>query len=254
MKTLVIDIGGTNVKVWRTDQADRLKFASSNDLTPEQMVAGVYKVLGDWKYDRVSIGIPCKILNGLPAEEPFNLGNGWVGFDYEHAFDRPTRIMNDSAMQALGVYDGGRMLYLGLGTGIGTVLIVDWHIIPLSLGHLPLDKRGTLAEQLSRRALEKSGLKQFQDAVSRSTKTLKAAFLADYVVLGGGNVKKLKQLPEGCRRGGNEYAFFGGLRMWEQGETATACPVPAGSSNGETQQTDSAEVEPPQSVPMRVVS
>ncbi len=218
------------------------------------MVAGVYKVLGDWKYDRVSIGIPGKVLNGLPAEEPFNLGDGWVGFDYEHAFDRPTRIMNDSAMQALGVYDGGRMLYLGLGTGIGTVLIVDWHIIPLSLGHLPLDKRGTLAEQLSRRALEKFGLKQFQNAVARASQILKEAFLADYVVLGGGNVKKLKQLPEGCRRGGNEYAFFGGLRMWEQGETATACPIPAGRSNGESQQTASAEVEPPPSVPMRVVS
>jgi predicted NBD/HSP70 family sugar kinase len=254
MKTLVIDIGGTNVKVWKTDQADKLRFPSGPELTPEQMVSGVRKVLGDWKYDRVSIGYPGKVLNGMPVEEPFNLGSGWVGFDYEHAFDRPTRIMNDAAMQALGVYDGGRMLQLGLGTSVGTVLVVDWHLIPLSLGHLPIDERGTLEAQLNRRALEKRGFKRWHRAVARATKILREAFLADYVVLGGGNVKKLQRLPEGCRRGGNEYAFFGGLRMWEHGETSTACPIPAPRAAAEPPSTDSIGDDSAPSVPMRVES
>jgi predicted NBD/HSP70 family sugar kinase len=254
MKTLVIDIGGTNVKVWKTDQADKLRFPSGPELTPEQMVSGVRKVLGDWKYDRVSIGYPGKVLNGMPVEEPFNLGSGWVGFDYEHAFDRPTRIMNDAAMQALGVYDGGRMLQLGLGTSVGTVLVVDWHLIPLSLGHMMLDKHGTLEAQLNRRALEKRGFKQWKSAVARAATVLKDAFLADYVVLGGGNVKRLKRLPEGCRRGGNEYAFFGGLRMWEHGETSTACPIPAPRPAIEPSSTDSIGDDSAPSVPMRVVS
>jgi hypothetical protein len=253
MKTLVIDIGGTNVKVWKTDQADKLKFESGPELTAEEMVAGVRKVLGDWQYDRVSIGYPGKVLNGLPVEEPFNLGAGWVGFDYEHAFERPTRVMNDSAMQALGVYDGGRMLYLGLGTGVGTVLVVDWHIVPLSLGHLLLDKRGTLDEQLNRRAVDKFGLGPWKRAVARAAKTFKEAFLVDYIALGGGNVKKLKELPEGCRRAGNPYAFFGGLRMWEHGEASTACPVEARPA-GEQPTTEANDGEPSPSVPMRVVS
>jgi polyphosphate glucokinase len=254
MKTLVIDIGGTNVKVWRTDQADKHKFSSGPDFTPDQMVAGVRKVLGDWQYDRVSIGYPGKVLNGLPVEDPFNLGSGWVGFDYEHALERPTRVMNDSAMQALGVYDGGRMLYLGLGTGVGTVLVVEWHIIPLSLGHLLLDKRGTLDDQLNRRAVDKLGLRRWKRAVALAVQTYKEAFLADYVALGGGNVKKLNELPEGCRRAGNQYAFFGGLRMWEQGEVSTACTVPGTRPVGEPASPTSGDGEPPPSVPMRVVS
>jgi predicted NBD/HSP70 family sugar kinase len=218
MNILVIDIGGSKVKIWRTGETEPLKFASGSKLGPAAMVERTREIVGQWPYERVSLGYPGQVLHGQVIEEPLNLGDGWVGFDFERVLGRPVRIINDAAMQALGSYEGGRMLYLGLGTGVGTVLIVDGHIIPLHLGHLLLDKRGTLDNYLSRRGLERLGTNPWRRAVAKATNILKSAFLADYVVLGGGNVKKLRKLPEGCRRGGNEMALIGGIRVWERDE------------------------------------
>jgi predicted NBD/HSP70 family sugar kinase len=218
MNILVIDIGGSKVKIWRTGETEPLKFASGRKLGPAAMVERTREIIGDWPYERVSLGYPGQVLHGQVIEEPLNLGDGWVGFDFERALLRPVRIINDAAMQALGSYEGGRMLYLGLGTGVGTVLIVDGHIIPLHLGHLLLDKRGTLDDYLSRRGLDRLGTNPWRRAVANAAEILKNAFLADYVLLGGGNVKKLRKLPEGCRRGGNEMALIGGIRVWERDE------------------------------------
>jgi len=220
MNILVVDIGGSKVKIWRTGETEPLKFASGPKFGPAEMIERTREMVGDWPYERVSIGYPGHVLHGQPVEEPLNLGGGWVGFDFEKAFGRPVRIINDAAMQALGSYEGGRMLYLGLGTGIGTVLLVDGHIIPLHLGHLLLDKRGSLDDYLSRRGLDTHGTASWRRAVAKAAEILKSAFLADYVVLGGGNVKKLSKLPEGCRRGGNEMALIGGVRIWERDEQA----------------------------------
>lgn len=215
MNLLVLDIGGNNVKIWRTGFADKLKVPSGRDFTPQMMVKRVKEAIGDWEYHRVSIGYPGHVINGRPVKEPYNLGDGWVDFDYETAFGRPLRIMNDSAMQALGSYEGGRMLYLGLGTGFGTALVIDGHLVPLELGHLLLTPEYTFEASIGRIGLEELGEKRWQKMVSLAVEALQPAFLADYVVLGGGNVKKIEELPEGCRRGGNERAFLGGVRMWD---------------------------------------
>jgi predicted NBD/HSP70 family sugar kinase len=228
MNILVLDIGGNNVKVWRSGESEPLKCPSGPDLRPEAMAGDVRKLIGDWSYERVSVGYPGQVRHGQIIEEPYSLGNGWVGFDFEKAFGRPVRIMNDSAMQALGSYEGGRMLYLGFGTSIGTVLIADGHIVPLHLGHLLLDKHGSFESYLSREGLKEHGDKRWREAVAQAAKTLKEAFLVDYVMLGGGNVKKLKELPQGCRRGSNEMACIGGVRMWEHDEPAAShAPAPA---------------------------
>jgi predicted NBD/HSP70 family sugar kinase len=212
---LVIDIGGTNVKVWKTGEADKEKISSGKELTPSELVKEVKKVTADWEFERVSIGYPGEVRNGHPGAEPFNLGDGWVDFDYADAFGCPVRIMNDACMQALGSYEGGRMLYLGLGTSIGCAYIIDGTIVPLALGHLLLHDDKSIEECVNRKALEKDGAERWQKRVAESAEALKAAFFADYVVLGGGNVKELEELPPGCRRGGNHNAYFGGLRMWE---------------------------------------
>ena len=215
MKLLVVDIGGTSVKLWRTDESEKIKIPSSRETTPTSLIAEVRTALGDWKYDCVAVGYPGHILNGRPSAEPYNLGEGWVGFDYDKAFGAPVRMMNDAAMQALGSYEGGCMLYIGLGTSMGTVLIVQDHIVPLALGHLRFHNGESFEHFLSRQGLEQYGLKGWSRAVADAAKTLKAAFLADYVMLGGGNAKKLKELPEGCRRGGNHLAYHGGASMWQ---------------------------------------
>jgi predicted NBD/HSP70 family sugar kinase len=221
MNILVVDIGGTNVKVWRTGEREKCKIPSGDEFTPDAMVKGVQDCVDGWTIDRVSIGIPGRVEHGRPIAEPYNLGDGWVDFDYSRAFGCQVRIMNDAAMQALGSYEGGRMLYLGLGTGIGTTLIVDGKIISMALGHLKfLDE--TFDDYLSRRGLERYGTKRWRRAVLEAAESLKAAFFADYVTLGGGNAKKLDDLPEGIRRGGNENAYFGGLRMWQAEEQAAA--------------------------------
>lgn len=172
------------------------------------------QVTADWKFDRVSIGYPGDVRNSHPTAEPWNLGNGWVEYDYAAAFGCPVRIMNDACMHALGSYEGGRMLYLGLGTSIGCAFIFDGTILPLALGHLKLHNDKSIEECVNRVALE-ADEDRWQKRIAEAATALKAAFLADYVVLGGGNTKKIENLPEGCRRGGNHNAYFGGLRMWE---------------------------------------
>lgn len=223
MNILVIDIGGTNVKLWKIDEFDKVKFPSGKELTPKKLVDEVKnltKNTGEWKFDRVSIGYPGDVVNGHPAKEPYNLGNGWVDFDYADAFGCPVKIMNDACMQALGSYEGGRMLYIGLGTSMGTTFIIDNKIVPLALGHLRFRRGNSYEQALNREALEKNGAKEWRQAVVEAVVTLKKAFLADYVVLGGGNAKKMHELPADCRRGGNHNAYFGGLRMWDDGAKA----------------------------------
>jgi polyphosphate glucokinase len=176
---------------------------------------GVKEATVDWPIERISIGYPGEVRNGRPVAEPINLGPGWVDFDFGHAFNCPVRMMNDACMQALGSYEGGKMLYLGLGTGLGTVFISDGFVVPLALGHLKLWEGETFDHYLSRAGLTRHGKKRWRQAVKEAAEILKAAFFADYVVLGGGNADEIKELPEGCRRGGNHNAYFGGLRMWE---------------------------------------
>jgi predicted NBD/HSP70 family sugar kinase len=215
MNILVIDIGGTNVKVWKTGEADKEKFASGKKLTPQRLVDGVKEVAGDWEFDRVSIGYPGEVRNGHPTADPYNLAGGWVEFDYAKAFGCAVRIMNDACMQALGSYEGGRMLYLGLGTSLGCTYIFDGTIVPLALGHLKLHGEKSFEDSLNRKAYDHDGVVRWQKRVAEAAAELKAAFLADYIVFGGGNAKEIEELPEGCRRGGNQNAYFGGLRMWE---------------------------------------
>ncbi len=225
MQILVVDIGGTNVKVWKTGETDKQKVPSGKKFTPHELVTAMREASADWAFDRVSIGYPGSVVNGRPVSDPYNLGPGWVEFDFAQAFNCPVRIMNDACLQALGSYEGGRMLYLGLGTGIGTTFIIDGKIVPLALGHLPLCAGETFDQRLSRKGLELHGEKRWRRAVFEAAEMLKTAFLADYVVLGGGNAKKLEELPEGCRRGGNHNAYFGGLRMWEDGQSAETPPL-----------------------------
>lgn len=215
MHTLVIDIGGTNVKVWKTGESDCEKFSSGKNLDPRRLLAQVTAIAGDWEFDRVSLGYPGEVRNGRPVDEPWNLGSGWVGFDWSTAFSHPLRIMNDACMQALGSYEGGRMLYLGLGTGIGTAFVIDGKVVPLALGHLIFEDGKDFDHYLSRAGLKRHGTKIWRQKTLDAGIVLKAAFQADYVVFGGGNASKLDELPEGCRRGGNHNAYFGGLRMWE---------------------------------------
>jgi polyphosphate glucokinase len=215
MNTLVVDIGGTNVKVWRSEEAEKAKFPSGKEMTPDALIAGVRGAVKGWPIERVSIGYPGQIQNGHPVAEPLNLGPGWVKFDFTGAFDCPVRIMNDACMQALGSYEGGKMLYLGLGTGVGTAFIADGVIVPLALGHLKLWDGKTLDYYLSREGLKRHGKRRWRQALDDAAAELKDAFFADYVMLGGGNVEEVKELPDGCRRGGNHNAYFGGLRIWE---------------------------------------
>jgi polyphosphate glucokinase len=214
MNIVVVDIGGSNVKIWTTDESEKLKFPSGKSLTPDSLINKVCEVTADWQIDRVSIGYPGEVRNGHPVADPFNLGDGWIDFDYSAAFKCPVRIMNDACMQALGSYEGGRMLYLGLGTSIGCAFIIDGVIVPLALGHLLLHGKNTVEECLNREALEED-VQRWEKRVAEAAIAFKNAFHAEYVVIGGGNAKKLEEMPEGCRRGGNQNAYFGGLRMWE---------------------------------------
>jgi len=217
MNVLVVDIGGTNVKILATGQAEPRKFPSGPTLTPKRMVAGVKKLAGDWKYDVVSIGYPGPILGGRPISEPFNLGPGWVGFNFAATFGRPVRVINDAAMQAVGSYKRGKMLFLGLGTGLGSTMIVDGIVEPAELGHLPYkSKKRTYEDYVGLRGLKRMGRKKWEQYVVELIERLIAALEPDDVVLGGGNVKQLKKLPAGCRAGDNANAFLGGFRLWER--------------------------------------
>jgi len=215
MNVLVVDVGGTHVKILASGQKERREFASGPALTAEQMIRGVKELAGDWKYDAVSIGYPGPVLRGRPVAEPHNLGPGWVGFNYEAAFGRPVKLINDAAMQALGSYKGGKMLFLGLGTGLGSAMILDGIIEPMELGHLPY-KKGTYEDYVGIRGLDQHGKKKWSAYVADVVALLIAALEPDDVVLGGGDVKKMKELPPHCRAGDNANAFLGGFRLWEK--------------------------------------
>lgn len=215
MKILAIDIGGTNVKLLVSGHKQSRKFPSGPDLTPRYMVEVIREVTSDWPYDVVSMGYPGPVIDGKPHIEPKNLGAGWVGFDFAKALGKPVKLINDAAMQALGSYEGGRMLFLSLGTGLGSALIVDGALAPLELAHLPYKKSRTFEDYVGARGLTRLGKKHWEQAVHDVVARLQAALVADYVVLGGGNIKKLKKLPAGARRGDNSRAFEGGFRLWQ---------------------------------------
>ncbi len=214
MNIMAVDVGGTHIKIAVSGQGDKREFASGPTLTAEQMVAGVRKLAEGWKYDVVSVGYPGPVLHDRPVAEPHNLAPGWVGFDFKAAFERPTKIINDAAMQALGSYKTGKMLFLGLGTGLGSTVVVDCVVEPMELGHLPY-KKGTYEDYVGERGLLRLGKKRWRKAVAEVVELLTAALQPDDVVLGGGNVKHLKELPPGCRAGDNANAFKGGFLMWD---------------------------------------
>lgn len=215
MKILTIDIGGTNVKILASDQAMRQKFPSGPTLTASQMVSKIKKLARDWEYDVVSIGYPGKVLHGRLASEPRNLAPGWVGFDFAEAFGCPVKLMNDAAMQALGSYKGGTMLFLGLGTGLGAALVVNHVVVPMEWGHFSY-KNATVEDYVGVRGLRQRGQRKWRRHVMYGLARMLKVFSVDDVVLGGGNAKKLKDLPPGCRAGDNANAFIGGFRMWEE--------------------------------------
>jgi polyphosphate glucokinase len=211
---LAVDVGGSHVKALRSGESERRRFDSGPDLTAREMVEGTLRIAEGWTFDRVSVGIPAPVRGGKPIAEPVNLGDGWVGFDYEGAFGVPTKIVNDAVMQAIGSYEGGRMLFLGLGTGLGSALIVEGVVEPLELGHLPYRKK-TFEDYVSARALERKGKKKWRQTVFDVVNRLAAATEPDYIVIGGGGAYELDELPPNSRRGDNERAFEGGFRLWD---------------------------------------
>jgi polyphosphate glucokinase len=213
---LVIDVGGTHVKVLATGRKEPVKIPSGPNMTAKKMVRKVLNATSGWSYSCVSIGYPGPVANGRPLSEPRNLGGGWVGFDFRKAFGRPVKVINDAAMQALGSYHGGRMLFLGLGTGMGSALIIDGVLEPMELGHLPYKKGRTYEDYVGLRGLRRLGKKKWRKRVADVVAKLKSALRVDYVVLGGGNAKLLKKLPPQARLGNNTMAFTGGLRLWEE--------------------------------------
>jgi polyphosphate glucokinase len=234
-KILVIDIGGSKVKVLASGQTEPRKTESGKSMTPAMMVEAVKKLALDWDYEAISIGYPGLVGNHGPRSEPANLGEGWVGFNFGAAFDRPVRVINDAAMQALGSYEGGRMLFLGLGTGLGSALIAENDIIPLELGQLLYKDGETLGDALGKKGLERLGKEAWTEAVKEAVSALTLAFVVDYVVLGGGNAKKMKGLVPGTHLGNNLTAFRGGFRLWNiehvptlaaDGAHATTPPAP----------------------------
>jgi len=215
-KVLVIDIGGTNIKFIATGHMDARRFPSGPSLTPREFVREIKRRTADWDYDRVSIGYPGVVRNNRVVLEPNNLGRGWVGFDFKSAFSRPVKVINDAAMQALGSYDRGLLLFVGLGTGLGSALVVGDTVLPLELAHLPYKKGKTYEDYVGLRGLENFGKKKWRKNVADVVERFKAALGADYVVLGGGNAKLMDSLPKDTRLGANENAFLGGFRLWEQ--------------------------------------
>jgi polyphosphate glucokinase len=217
MNVLVIDVGGSHIKFKTQAQTDATKLPSGHDLTPPKLVSDVQEATKDWQYEGVSIGWPGPVgSDGKPEREPKNLGTGWVGFDFSAAFGKPVKLINDAAMQALGSYEGGRMLFLGLGTGLGATLIFDRKtIVPLEVAHLPYRKKMTFEDHVGQRGLDMFGKKRWREFVNDVATRLRLALVADYVVLGGGNSRLIKDLPENARLGKNSNAFIGGFRMWD---------------------------------------
>jgi polyphosphate glucokinase len=212
---LGVDVGGSHVKVLLSaGTEERRRFESGPDLGPKQLLEGVQAETHDWSFDVVSIGVPAPVLAGRVVSEPVNLGSGWVGFDFQEAFGKPTKVVNDAAMQALGSYDGGKMLFLGLGTGLGSTLVVDQVVVPMELGHLPF-RDTTFEDYVGERGREKYGKKKWEKAVHETIEKLTAALEPDYVVLGGGNAKRIEDLPPNVRLGANTNAFVGAFRLWD---------------------------------------
>jgi polyphosphate glucokinase len=215
-RVLAIDVGGSHVKMRMSGRREEREFESGPTLTPRQMVAHIHELTGDWQYDAVSIGYPGVVVHGKIVTEPYNLGRGWVGFDFRKAFGRPTLLMNDAAMQAVGSYEGGRMLFLGLGTGLGSALIVDGTVAPMELAHLPYKRGRSYEDYVGDRGRRRLGAKKWRRTVAAVVEQLSKAVEADYVVLGGGNARKLKKMPKNARLGNNEFAFLGGFRVWRK--------------------------------------
>jgi predicted NBD/HSP70 family sugar kinase len=230
---LAIDIGGSKVKFLASGHTEPRRTPSGRRMTPQRMVETITELAKDWEYESISIGYPGLVGDSGPQSEPRNLGPGWVGFNFAAAFGKPVRILNDASMQALGSYEGGRMLFLGLGTGLGSTLIAENVIVPLELGQLRYRRNRTLGEVLGRSGLKRVGSRTWRRAVAEAVASLTDAFIADYVVIGGGNAKKLKTLPPGARLGNNLTAFRGGFRLWNLDDVRTqsadehAPPVPA---------------------------
>jgi len=219
MRILAVDVGGSHVKVLLSEGGgERRRIDSGPDLTPQRTVDGVKEMTGDWTYDVVSLGIPTIVRDGQIVAEPVNLGTGWVGFDFERALGKPTRVLNDAAMQALGSYEGGKMLFLGLGTGLGSAIVVPGAVLPMELGHLPF-RKSTFEDYVGERGREQLGKRKWHAAVEETIERLSAALQPDYVVLGGGNAKRLDEVPEGARLGANENAFVGAFRLWEEDDS-----------------------------------
>lgn len=215
MDVLVIDIGGTNVKILASGQTEPRRFPSGPKMTPAKMVSGVKELAFKWKYDVISLGYPGRVHEGRIVCEPRNLASGWVGFDFEEAFGCPVKLINDAAMQALGSYRGGIMLFVGLGTGLGSALVASGTVVPMEVGHLSF-RKGTYEDHVGKRGLERFGHKRWQKKVLFGVERLRAAIHPDDVVIGGGNAKRLNELPRGCRAGSNFNAFLGGFRLWEE--------------------------------------
>jgi polyphosphate glucokinase len=214
-RVLGVDVGGSHVKFIVVGSGDeRRRFDSGPSLTASEMVPQILADTSDWHYDFVSVGIPAPVADGKIATDPVNLGKGWVGFDFDAAFGKPTKVINDAAMQALGSYEGGKMLFLGLGTGLGSTLIVSGTIEPMELGHLPF-RKATFEDYVGERGLERLGKKKWQQATAEAVMELTRALQPDYVVLGGGNAKKLDKLPPNARLGANDNAFVGAARLWD---------------------------------------
>jgi len=215
MRILVVDVGGTNVKILATGRRTPVRVPSGPNFTPVEMVKAVKAAVAGWQYDVVSLGYPGPVVHGKPLSEPHNLGPGWVGFNFEKGFGKPVRVINDAAMQALGSYQGGRLLYLGLGTGLGSAMIVDGLLAPMEIGHLPYKKGKTYEDYLGLRGLKRLGKKRWRKHVLEVVTRLRAAFEAEDVVVGGGNAKLIDKWPDGVRAGGNAQAIRGGYRLWQ---------------------------------------
>jgi len=224
MKILVIDVGGSHVKILATGQTEPRSIDSGLTMTAEQMADGVKQLAQGWKYDVVAIGYPGVVVNDQPVTEPHNLAPGWVTFDYRAAFGCPVKIINDAAMQALGSFKEGKLLFLGLGTGLGSTMVVHGTVIPMELAHLPY-RKGTFEDYVGERAVKRDGKKKWRKAVVDVVARLRAALVPDDIVLGGGNIRLLSEMPPGCRAGDNANAFAGGFRMWAS--AAKAAPKPA---------------------------
>jgi polyphosphate glucokinase len=262
MIILVIDIGGTHVKLLASGQTEMRRFNSSLSLTPSKMVSGVLELAKDWKFEAISIGYPGPVLHGKPVAEPHNLGKGWLGFDYAKAFGKPVRIINDAAMQALGGYETGKMLFLGLGTGLGTAMIVDGIIEPMELAHLPY-KKATFEDYVGQRGIDRLGKKRWAEHVADVIERLRAALEPDEVVLGGGNAAKLKLLPKNVRLGDNANAFAGGFKLWPGAVKAVAVktetskpvtPKKSASKKADSKKADSSKAASTKSVSSKPAS